>query len=52
MWVGNPKENNAWQKAYIWNPSKYKLANNEYLTNTIDYSTNMCGKIIDSANSL
>ena len=48
----NPKENNAYQKNYIWNPITYKLANNEYLTSTIHVSAIMCGKIIDSANSV
>ena len=48
----NPKEHNACEKDYIWNPTKCSCKNAEYLTSTIDYLAIPCDEIINAADSV
>ena len=48
----NPKEHNACEKGYIWNPATYICKNSEYLARIINDSVIMCDGIINTADSV
>ena len=48
----NPKENNACEKDYVWNPATHICENVDYLASTVDDWVITCDEIINVAYSV